>query len=154
MYLIVAGQRIVGFFVVALPIQLVYELHNMWWLLPLAPTVLVVLCYVAPCKTSRLKPTSEHVSSAPSCCPSVKSSAVGLIVILALHPTILAALEWTVRVGCLPCEGKLPKKPGLIAHRGCGFVYPENTILSFVKSAQVPGMIGLETDVQVSNYSN
>jgi glycerophosphoryl diester phosphodiesterase len=149
-YMVVAGQKIIRFFIVTLPIQLVYQLHNVWWLLLLAPTVLVVTCYVVPCKTSRLKPTCEHVSPAPFCCLSVKSSAVGLIVVLALHLTIPAAIAWMVRVGCLPCEGKLPKKPGLIAHRGCGFVYPENTIMSFVKSTQIPGMIGLETDVQIS----
>ena len=29
-------------------------------------------------------------------------------------------------------------------------MYPENTILSFIHSSQIPGMVGLETDVQVS----
>lgn len=34
------------------------------------------------------------------------------------------------------------------AHRGCSMAYPENTLLAFKKAAEIPGITGVELDVQ------
>lgn len=36
------------------------------------------------------------------------------------------------------------------AHRGCSQMYPENTLLSFTKAAQLEGLVGIELDIQLS----
>lgn len=152
--MMVAGGKIIAFFQLVLPIQLVFQIHNLWWLLLLAPTLSVLVCYLISCEPIRHNLTCEQPLPAPSvCCLSIRPAAVGLLVIIALHFSIPLLVQWLVEVGCRPCQEKLPKKPGLIAHRGCGFVYPENTIMSFVHSSQIPGMIGLETDVQVAIHT-
>ena len=156
LYMAVAGGKIIGFFVVILPIQIVFQLHNVWWLVLLSPTLLVLIRYVVATSVLRSNRdrTTELQSSPPAvvpscCCISIKPAVISFMIILLLHLSIPAVVQWSEHVGCAPCHGRLPKKPGLIAHRGCGFVYPENTILSFIRSSQIPGMIGLETDVQV-----
>ena len=153
-YMAVAGGKMIGFFNVILPIQLVFQLHNVWWLLLLAPTLLVLLRYAVTIGLRRPTPrcvTEPTQLGAPlwPCRPSLKPSLLFLLLVLALHLLIPFFIQWSEKTGCAPCQGRLPKKPGLIAHRGCGFVYPENTILSFIHSSQIPGMVGLETDVQV-----
>lgn len=42
------------------------------------------------------------------------------------------------------------KKPAIWAHRGCSARYPENTLLSFEKAAQINGIKGIELDVQMT----
>ncbi len=37
------------------------------------------------------------------------------------------------------------------AHRGCSQMYPENTLTSFKKAAEVPGLTGIELDVQFTS---
>ena len=143
----------IGFFNVTLPIQLVFQVHNIWWLVLLAPTILILLRYVLTTGLRQPIPRCSVVEqlTPPTwpCCPVFKPSIICLFLVVSFHLLIPFLLQWAERVGCAPCQGRLPKKPGLIAHRGCGFVYPENTILSFMHSSQIPGMIGLETDVQV-----
>ena len=46
--------------------------------------------------------------------------------------------------------GKKIKKPAIWAHRGCSARYPENTLLSFEKAAQINGIKGIELDVQMT----
>lgn len=36
------------------------------------------------------------------------------------------------------------------AHRGCSQCYPENTITSFVKAMEIPGLTGIELDIQLT----
>ncbi len=36
------------------------------------------------------------------------------------------------------------------AHRGCSQQYPENTLLAFEKAAQIPGLAGIEFDIQLT----
>lgn len=36
------------------------------------------------------------------------------------------------------------------AHRGCSMAYPENTLLAFQKAAEIPGLTGVELDVQLT----
>lgn len=38
----------------------------------------------------------------------------------------------------------------LWAHRGCSQNYPENTLLAFEKAAEVPGLAGIELDIQLT----
>ena len=40
--------------------------------------------------------------------------------------------------------------PKVWAHRGCSMRYPENTLLSFKAAAEVPGITGIELDVQLT----
>ena len=37
------------------------------------------------------------------------------------------------------------------AHRGCSQMYPENTLTSFEKAAKIPGLEGIELDIQFSS---
>lgn len=46
--------------------------------------------------------------------------------------------------------GKNIKKPAIWAHGGCSAMYPENTLLSFEKAAQIKGIKGIELDVQMT----
>lgn len=154
--MLLAGGKMIGFFQVVLPIQIVFQVHNIWWLALLAPTILVLLSYAVtmgfrpPTPRCIAEPASSLAAQSWPCRCTIKPSILCLLLIVTLHLLIPFVIQWSERVGCAPCQGKLPKKPGLIAHRGCGFVYPENTILSFIHSSQIPGMVGLETDVQVS----
>ncbi|CAI8006943.1 Glycerophosphoinositol inositolphosphodiesterase GDPD2 [Geodia barretti] len=155
-YMLVAGGKMINFFNLVLPIQIVFQVHNVWWVALLAPTILVLISYGvtmgfrSPPPRSLSDPALSLGAQPWPCRCTLKPSVLCLFLIVALHLSIPYLIQWSERVGCAPCQGKLPKKPGLIAHRGCGFVYPENTILSFVHSSQIPGMVGLETDVQVS----
>lgn len=36
------------------------------------------------------------------------------------------------------------------AHRGCSQIYPENTLLSFSKAAEIHGLTGIELDIQLT----
>lgn len=36
------------------------------------------------------------------------------------------------------------------AHRGCGQIYPENTLLAFEKAAEIEGLTGIELDIQMT----
>lgn len=40
--------------------------------------------------------------------------------------------------------------PGIWAHRGCCMAYPENTIPAFTAAAKLPGLVGIELDVQLT----
>lgn len=155
--MMVAGGKIIAFFRLLLPIQLAFQIHNLWWLLLLAPTLSVLICYLTSCEPMRLNLTHTYEQPLPApnvCCLSIKPAAIGILVVVVLHLSTTLLMQWVTEVGCMPCQGRLPRKPALIAHRGCGFVYPENTIMSFVHSSQIPGMIGLETDVQVITYTH
>ncbi len=41
-------------------------------------------------------------------------------------------------------------RPNIWAHRGCSMAYPENTLLSFQKAAEIKGITGIELDVQLT----
>nr|MCR5669240.1 Gfo/Idh/MocA family oxidoreductase [Lachnospiraceae bacterium] len=45
-------------------------------------------------------------------------------------------------------EGK--SEIGIWAHRGCCFKYPENTIPAFLAAAKLPGLKGIELDIQLT----
>ena len=36
------------------------------------------------------------------------------------------------------------------AHRGCSQNYPENTLIAFEKAASIPGLVGIELDIQLT----
>ena len=42
------------------------------------------------------------------------------------------------------------EKVGIWAHRGCSYRFPENTLLAFEEAAKIPGLSGIEMDVQYS----
>lgn len=43
-----------------------------------------------------------------------------------------------------------PKRVDIWAHRGCSMKYPENTLASFKAAAEIPGIMGIELDVQMT----
>ncbi len=45
---------------------------------------------------------------------------------------------------------KRGKKMNIWAHRGCSQNYPENTLLAFQKAAEIPGLTGIELDIQLT----
>lgn len=47
-------------------------------------------------------------------------------------------------------EESVVESPRIWAHRGCSMEYPENTLLSFEKAAEVKGITGIELDVQLT----
>ncbi|MCR4907955.1 MAG: Gfo/Idh/MocA family oxidoreductase [Lachnospiraceae bacterium] len=49
--------------------------------------------------------------------------------------------------GDAPTEAE-KKEVVIWAHRGCSFRYPENTIPAFLRAAELPGITGVELDVQ------
>ena len=70
---------------------------------------------------------------------------------MVLHIGIGFTVRGVVHWGCRACDShELPRKPTLVAHRGCGFTAPENTALAFEEAARAPQMEALETDVQIS----
>lgn len=40
------------------------------------------------------------------------------------------------------------------AHRGCSQRYPENTLLAFEKAMDIPGLTGIELDIQLTRTEN
>ena len=50
----------------------------------------------------------------------------------------------------LQVDLKGPKAPRFWAHRGCCMKYPENTIPAFQAAAAIPGLVGIELDVQLT----
>ena len=43
------------------------------------------------------------------------------------------------------------QKVGIWAHRGCSYRFPENTLPAFEEAAKLPGLTGIEMDVQYSS---
>ena len=58
------------------------------------------------------------------------------------------------KVKKVPVAKKSVKKPvenvKIWGHRGCSYRYPENTISAFMAAAAIPGITGIETDVQLT----
>jgi glycerol-3-phosphate cytidylyltransferase len=42
------------------------------------------------------------------------------------------------------------EKPGIWAHRGCSMRFPENTLSAFEAAAKIPGLTGIELDIQLT----
>lgn len=69
---------------------------------------------------------------------------------IAMGRVMAAFLDWNKEH-----RGKKEKdssgKLKIWAHRGCSFAYPENTLEAFKAAAQIPGITGIELDIQLSS---
>lgn len=156
------GMLVVHLFMVALPIVLmlhiaapltsVFAPHVLW--LPITvslATYFLLWRYIAP-SDARLHSMIGSFWQL-SLSGSVKRLSVFLVVPLA----VALITHWTMQRGCYACTstpgfspGMPPTRPTLLAHRGCGFDFPENTLAAFEKSNKIPRMEGFETDIYVS----
>lgn len=55
---------------------------------------------------------------------------------------------WRKKNDYLKEKEKNAPNPKIWAHRGCSIQYPENTIPAFIAAAKIPGITGIELDVQ------
>lgn len=154
------GMKVIDLFLVALPLflmqhvasplSILFSPHVLW--LPLAISLVLYSC------VWRYLPSER---SHKTCWGFWEVTAVGACkrVLFILFPSLLVGslTYWTMERGCLPCTstpgfapGVPPPKPALIAHRGCGFNAPENSIAGFELAVTLPGLEGLETDIQLS----
>ena len=154
-YLFLAGGKIVTLFTVMLPLQLVMLIGHSWWIFLLIPTTSVILYYIFCQFPSADKNVNQKRNYIIKCCRTpCKSIVLGFLILLGLHSTAALMLKWVVHNGCLACDStpnqEIPKKPYLIAHRGCSFLFPENTLAAFREAVKLPNVEGIETDVQIS----
>lgn len=146
-YLLVAGRKVSTLFLVALPLQVIFLLNRFLIFALLLPTLGLALYYIlrifqfdsSPKKNPRLK----------YCL--FKAALLRGLAIVFLYLGIVVATRTLTEWGCQPCSShELPHKPLLVAHRGCGYNFPENTALAFEEAAKDPQIEALETDVQIS----
>ncbi|MFV0464534.1 MAG: glycerophosphodiester phosphodiesterase family protein [Lachnospiraceae bacterium] len=48
-------------------------------------------------------------------------------------------------------EGNKDSQIKIWAHRGCSYLYPENTLAAFLSASKLPGITGIELDVQMAS---
>ncbi|KAL5475992.1 hypothetical protein EMCRGX_G025886 [Ephydatia muelleri] len=75
------------------------------------------------------------------------------VLLLVYYFVVWLGLVVVVHWVCQACPQKgnpLPRKPLLSAHRGCSFLAPENTVHAYRKSLELPQVVILETDIQIS----
>lgn len=159
--LLVKGQALLSLFRISLPLELAFLLHHTWYLLLLPPPLALIL-YVAICCFGLVN------RKLVSCLRRNRAKSVYLIevfqspllqmvlfdVLLLLYYFIVwlglvVAVHWVCQ-GCPQGGSPLPRKPFLSAHRGCAFLAPENTLHAFRKSLDLPQVVILETDIQIS----
>jgi len=66
---------------------------------------------------------------------------------VAMAGVMEAFMEWRRRETRLKPQGKTVN---IWAHRGCSMEYPENTLEAFEAAAKLPGLAGIELDVQLT----
>lgn len=117
------------------------------------PFLLLYFCFFCHFKFKR-RP-SEHSTIVKGCWePSLRAAAKRLSLIFVVPVCLSIFVGLVMRKGCNPCfvngELRLPKRPGLVGHRGCDDMAPENSMAAFEEAASIPEIIGFETDVMIS----
>ena len=161
-FLLLIGQKIAGLFLLALPLwimvtagsHLSFLFATQHLFLASLPFLLLYFCFFCHFKFKRRRP-AEHSSVVKGWWePTLRAAAKRLSMIFIIPVCLSVIVSLVMRKGCGPCfvNGvlRLPKRPGLIAHRGCNGMGPENSMVAFEEASRVPGMIGLETDVMIS----
>ncbi len=152
-YMLIAGGKIVSLFLVVLPLQLVLFLHHWWWVFLVLPTAIVLGYYACRCVApSPLKPQQCTCVAKRNCRTPFNAIVIATGLVLAAQVLAALGINWVLQTGCLPCDTKVevPGKPVFVAHRGCDVSFPENTIAAFRESAKIPGIVALESDIQIS----
>ena len=156
------GMLVIHLFLVALPIVLmlhvaapltsIFAPHVLW-----IPITLSLIIYFFGWRYFGPADTRPHNISGSFWDLSVLGSFKRLAIFLLLPLLVAASTHWVMRRGCYPCTstagfapGVPPSKPILMAHRGCGFDFPENTIAAYEMAEKIPSVEGFETDIYVS----
>lgn len=160
-YLVFIGQKIAWLFSLALPLwimvtagsHLSFIFATQHLFLASLPFLLLYFCFFCHFKVN--KRSSEHSTIVKGWWePTLRAAAKRLFVIFVIPMCLSVLVSLTMRKGCDPCFLKgnlrLPKRPGLIAHRGCLDLAPENSMAAFEEAVKIPEIVGLETDVLIS----
>ncbi len=148
LYMLVAGGKVVSLFSLTLPLRLTLSLGP-WISSLLSPHKLFIPITVLMCVHFICTPKLENGV------PRASSRFWRRLLITVALPLLVSLLGWCIMYkGCQPCyslDGDPPPRPRLIAHRGCGGDGPENSLVAFKRAIEIPLMIGLETDIQISS---
>lgn len=151
--MLIAGGKIIALFLVVFPLQLMLLLHHSWWLFTVLPSACVLFYYTCQCITPpQLKSQQRTCVTKRIFGTPFNGIVLGTGLVLTVHLVVALAMNWLLQTGCLPCltgQG-LARKPALVAHRGCDFTFPENTLAAFRECVKIPGIVAIETDVQIS----
>lgn len=160
-FLLFAGWKVVQLFLVTFPLVLllhfgpslsyVFSPHVLW-----IHTSICLLLYFLACQYIPSSDKRSHKS-----CGFWSSTGIGAakrVFTTFMFPFFLTGLTYMLMErGCLPCSispgfgpKTTPLKPQLVAHRGCSFDAPENSLAAFEMVSGIPGVMGLETDVSLS----
>ena len=156
------GQKIRDLFLLTFPLRMVHPIgswlsfffsyHHLFIVNMAAFTVYWLLhCYVKHGHRYHEFSSKLRGLLQPGLCGAVKRFFLMFLVPLLL----LVLISWAMHSACAPCiahdtHSTLPNKPALIAHRGCGYSAPENSLAAFSEATTQQEVVGLETDVQIS----
>ena len=161
-YLLFVGQKVAWLFLLALPIwimltagsHLSFIFATQHLFLACLPFLLLYFCFF--CHFKFKKRSSEHSPITKGWWePTLRAAAKRLSTIFIVPVCLSIFVSLTMRKGCDPCfsprgDLRLPKRPGLIAHRGCIDLAPENSMAAFEEAVKIPEIVGLETDIMIS----
>lgn len=160
-YLLFFGQKVAWLFLLTLPLwtmitagsRLSFVFATQHLFLASLPFLLLYFCFFCHFKLKR-RPAEHSTIVKGWWEPTLRAAAKRLTIIFVIPICLSFFVSLIMRKGCNPCFSggtlRLPKKPGLIAHRGCSDMAPENSLAAFEEAAKIPGIIGLETDVSIS----
>ncbi len=145
--MLVAGGKVVSLFSLTLPLRLTLSLGP-WISALLSPHRLFIPVTVLMGAHFICTPKPENGV------PRASSRFWRRLVTTMGLPLLVSLLVWCIMYkGCQSCSSldrDLPPRPRLIAHRGCGEDNPENSLVAFERAIEIPLMVGLETDIQIS----
>ncbi len=159
--MVCVGWKVIQLFSLTLPLYLLlhfgpflsylFSPHTLWFS--------TSLCLLLSCMFCRHAPSAEQrVHRGCGLRDHTAAGAVKRVIATFSIPLVLTLLTvWLMEKGCVPCtttpgfasRAFLPK-PTLVAHRGCAFDSPENTIAAYQQAVTLEEVGGLETDISIS----
>ena len=161
-FLLFVGQKIAWLFLLALPLwtmvtagtHLSFLFATQHLFLASIPFLLLYFCFFCHFKFKRRRPPEHSGLIKGWWEPTLRAAAKRLSIIFIIPVSLSVVVSLVMRKGCDPCfhNGvlRLPPRPGLIGHRGCDDIAPENSLAAFEEASKIPEIIGLETDVWIS----
>ena len=161
-FLVLVGHKIAWLFLLTLPLWImvtagshlsfVFAAQHLF--LASLPFLLVYFCFFCHFKFKRRRPTEHATATKGWWEPTLRAAAKRISVIFIIPVCLSVVVSLVMRKGCDPCfvNGvlRLPKRPGLIGHRGCNDIAPENSLSAFEEASKIRGIVGLETDILIS----